>query len=302
MDYVVLGQLLTDDILYAGGPSYLNLPGGVAYTLAGIRYWSDSLGVCSGLGTDFLPTHGAWLRAAGVDLKGTWEEPVRSPHTRCVYRGGEERQEEPVPGTAPLSRMMPRVHNIPRDYDDCKGLYVYLGHEPSYWEELSAWKRDKRAVLLWELRGSDARAENRPAFRRYLETADILSLNYAEALALTEEREPERMVRSLLALGARKLFLHMGAEGALAADAGTCWKVSVWPSEVVDVTGCGNASAGGFLAGYCESDGDLEWAGRCGNTSASFMLEQFGPPAEFTPVQMQEARRRAGLLRAEKIY
>ena len=38
MDYVVLGQLLTDDILYAGGPSYLNLPGGVAYTLGAVLY------------------------------------------------------------------------------------------------------------------------------------------------------------------------------------------------------------------------------------------------------------------------
>lgn len=302
MDYIVLGQLLTDDIIYTGKKCCYNLLGGVAYALAGIRYWSDKLGVCCGIGSDFYDIHGEWIRCQGIDMRGTWEKAVLSPHTRCIYTESEERIESAVPGTADLASMMPSVRDIPACYNDCKGAYIYLGNDPAYWEELAVWKQDKNVVLLWELRGADAEPENRDAFRRYLATADILSINLAEARQLTEEDLPERCLEAILALGARNVFLHMGAAGSFAASREIGWHIPPWPVNVADVTGGGNSASGGFLAGFCESGGDLRQAGICGNTSASFVLEQFGPPDKIQKEEMKRARERAEQMQAKRIY
>lgn len=302
MDYIVLGQLLTDDIIYTGKKSCCNLLGGAAYALAGIRYWSEKLGVCCGIGSDFYAMHGEWIHNQGIDMRGTQERAVRSPHTRCVYTESEERVESVIPGTADLASMMPAIRDIPDCYSNCKGVYVYLGSDPLYWEELAAWKEHKSAVLLWELRGADAKPENRDAFRRYLAAADILSINLAEARQLTGKEVPERCLEELLNLGADNVFLHMGAAGSYAASQEICWHVLPWQVDVVDVTGGGNSASGGFLAGFCESGGDLRQAGICGNVSASFVLEQFGLPEQIRAEEMKRAAERAEQIQVQRIY
>lgn len=301
MDYIAAAQLIVDDIEYTDGPSYKDKLGGAAYALAGMRYWSGSVGICSGVGEDFSSAYGGWLRNSGIDISGLKAFPGMTPHTRCVYSGSEERAEQSFPGCLAIDDMLLHPSDFPDAYKACKGIYLYLDCDTAYLRELHCWNAGDAAVL-WELRGADARPENKDKLAACLELADILSINYVEASTLTGEREPERIVRQLHSLGARALFFHMGAKGALVSDRRSCWAVPVYPTHLVDVTGGGNSSSGGFLVGFCESGGDVTRAGRYANASASIVLESVGVPDVIGAGEQAEARRRAAAIAVNKIF
>ena len=61
-------------------------------------------------------------------------------------------------------------------------------------------------------------------------------------------------------------------------------------ATVVDVTGAGNAYAGGMLVGWCASK-SVETAAACAVVSAAHAIEQVGPPT-ITPALIAEAQSR----------
>jgi sugar/nucleoside kinase (ribokinase family) len=71
------------------------------------------------------------------------------------------------------------------------------------------------------------------------------------------------------------------------------------PTDVVDVTGAGNAYCGGFLVGYLETD-DIATAAMYGAVSASFAVEQFGIPHIGAETTREAHRRLAALKRRMK--
>ena len=70
---------------------------------------------------------------------------------------------------------------------------------------------------------------------------------------------------------------------------------------MVDVTGGGNSSTGGFLVGYCESEGDIAYAARCAAVSASFIIEQWGVPPLMDAAFRKQAEARLAALPATRI-
>lgn len=88
-----------------------------------------------------------------------------------------------------------------------------------------------------------------------------------------------QLVSRFLDLGARTFVLRMGAAGSLLASRTSREVIHVpaAPADVVDVTGCGNAFNGGFLAKLAEGAG-LRTAGVWGSVAASLMAEAEGAP------------------------
>jgi sugar/nucleoside kinase (ribokinase family) len=68
-------------------------------------------------------------------------------------------------------------------------------------------------------------------------------------------------------------------------------------ASIVDVTGAGNAYAGGMLVAWCES-GLLELAAAAATVSAALTIEQIGPP-KVTPARLAEAQQRRTQVMAE---
>lgn len=99
-----------------------------------------------------------------------------------------------------------------------------------------------------------------------LRQADIFMPSLAEAQALTGEEEVERVAEVLLSYGVRIVALKMGAEGSYVRSVdGQEFYVPVYPVEVVDGTGSGDAYVAGFLRGLVEG-WDLE---RCAKFAAA---------------------------------
>lgn len=296
MEYIAITQFISDDIIYENGESYLDRMGGVVYALAGMRYWSRSIGVYCKAGDDFDAVYGRWIADNGIDTENVRRVSGMGPHTRCIYSGSEERQEVPVQGCRSIEEMMLSVDELPEQPEDCKGIYVFLDSDAEYFRELKRWNV-RNSKILWEIHGKAAAYENRERVKECLKYVDILAINCVEGERLTRETLPEKIVTELLTMGAKCVFFHRGSDEAYAADKDGCTVVSVYPIQPVDVTGGGNSSSGGFLAGYCESGFDTATAGRCANVSASMVLEYAGVPDMIDAEAEREAARRAAELK-----
>ena len=82
--------------------------------------------------------------------------------------------------------------------------------------------------------------------------------------------------RKLQEAGARNVLVSMGGLGAvLVAEDGTIYSSDAIKGNVVSTVGAGDSMVAGFIAGYLDSDGDMETAfkeGMCAGAASSFSL------------------------------
>lgn len=82
--------------------------------------------------------------------------------------------------------------------------------------------------------------------------------------------------KKLQEAGARSVLVSMGGLGAvLVAEDGTIYSSDAIKGNVVSTVGAGDSMVAGFIAGYLDSDGDMETAfkeGMCAGAASSFSL------------------------------
>jgi len=278
--YVVISNVITDDIVLTDGTRQPGMLGGAAtYAAAGMRVWSDGVGIVSGIGRDFRDLHGAWFDRNGIDMTGLFARDEFTPRSWVIYHADGERDETPQYGYDHFKRMEPMPRDIPAHYRGAQGVYVFRDDRPDFWREMLALRQQSTFTLLWEIAANVTTPDHWTAIADILQKVDLLSINRTEASQLCQTRTPEQALDRLLSTGVKAVALRMGADGALVADQQAVWHIPTMPTQVVDVTGAGNAFSGAFLVGYCASRGDLPTAGIYGAVSAALMIRQYGPPA-----------------------
>lgn len=298
VDYVVLSNIIVDDLVLANGEERPGMLGGAAtYAAAGIRFWSERVGLVSGMGEDFAGEERGWFETNGFDLQGVTARHAHSPRSWVRYAADGERVETPQHGADHFRLMESSAGQIPAAYMGARGLYIFRTHSPSFWASLRAQPAPPAEVILWEIAADAALPDLRPLVAQALPLVQILSINRTEAFRLYGVSTPRDALHAALEDGARVVALRLGAEGSLITDGTALLEVPAAPAQVVDVTGGGNAFSGGFLAGYCgaadfESD-PLEQAARCAAAAAALVIEQYGPPLVFDDSTLLAARRRA---------
>ena len=95
---------------------------------------------------------------------------------------------------------------------------------------------------LW--RSMDEAAEK---LRYFIERADILFVDSADARIIVGEEEPDRVVRAFQNLGVDTIVMKLGPSGALAVRGGERAREQAVQVPVEDTIGAGNALAGTFL-------------------------------------------------------
>ena len=275
--YFTLTQMIIDDVYFPWGATKLNQLGGGTYTVAGTRVWSDQVGFCCLIGPDFEETYSKWFRDNQIDMATVLKEK-NTCHAKIHYFEDGEREELLLPGCGSHYEMLSRFTDIPERYRTAKGMYFFKDVDEPYWEQAKNWLGSYSGISCWEIAGNAAVHECKDAIADRLSYVDLFSLNLTEGKRITGETEPLRVVDVLRQMHADNVILRMGAKGALAAKDGAVWEIPAAPANVVDVTGGGNSSTGGFLVGYCESEGDIAYAARCAAVSASFIIEQWGVP------------------------
>lgn len=298
--YVSLATVIIDDIVLPTGETRMGTLGGAGtHAVAGMRPWSDALGLCGAVGADCPPAIREQLVAYGVDLAGLIVRPGM-PTARAwqLFELNDHRTEIFRTSLDAFRAAAPRPDEIPADWLRADGWHVQWG-TPDDLAELIARVRAVRtdARIFWEptFMQIDAGLD---ALRPCCPLVDVFSPNLEEASRLCGTSDVTMILDTLAAAGAPLVVVRMGKEGSVvrsAADA-RAWRIPAVPAHVVDVTGAGNAYCGGFLVGLCETGDPLE-AGLRGAVSASFAVEQFGP-APVERLTSGEAMRRLESARA----
>ena len=299
VQYVTLTQMIVDAIYFPWGAGKSGQLGGGVYAVAGQRIWDDQVGFCCLIGPDYKG-YSAWFLDNDIDVAGVLCEK-NCVHAQIRYFEDGEREEILLPNCGSHDEMLPRFSHLPPRYAGSKGLYFFKDLDEDYWEEAASYLAGYGGVSCWEIHGSAARAENRDRIADCLSLVDLFSLNLTEGRRITGEAEPLRVLKKLQDMHAGKVILRMGAQGALAAGDGAVWRIPVVPTDVVDVTGGGNSSTGGFLVGYCKSGGDIAYAAKCGAVSASFIISQWGVPKKLDSALRAKAENRLRNLDAVKL-
>ncbi len=82
-----------------------------------------------------------------------------------------------------------------------------------------------------------------------LRLSDYFMPNDDEAFLLTGLSDPHEQLRVFLKMGAQTVFITLGRKGVLAGQGNTCWQAGIYPSEMIDPSGSGDAFDAGVVAG-----------------------------------------------------
>ena len=301
--YVALGGLRTDYVITAEGQLFSNQHGGNAiYSAAGMRLWTEKVGIVGRVGSNFPQSWLAEARSAGLDLAGvqrlpTWQE------TRTFYAylpNGRRDDKNPACHYARIGRPMPAelegytsstldfsspepnplslsLDDLPPSYTQARGIHV---------APYDLWTQLHLLPALAELDGMVVTLDPNYGYSSpdYAETicsllphADAFLPSELEATGLLEGNSPAEAARHFVRRGARIVVIKLGKDGSLVLAAGqeALWHVPAYPAQIQDLTGAGDSFCGGFLVGYAET-GDPVKAVQYGTVSASFVIESRG--------------------------
>lgn len=122
-------------------------------------------------------------------------------------------------------------------------------------------------------------AAKAPRLKPILPRLAAIKPNGAEAATLTGEEEPDRAARALLAAGAGRVFLSLGADGMLAAEGDTLLRLPCQSGPVVNTNGAGDAASAALVWAGTRGLG-LEQSARAALSAAAqaAACEETNPP------------------------
>ncbi|MGC8787931.1 MAG: carbohydrate kinase family protein [Anaerolineae bacterium] len=301
VDYVVIGNIIIDDIVLPDGTTRMNTLGGAGtHAVMGIRVWSDRVGFVSAVGADFPADHWAALLASGVNLAGVRRENLPTPRAWQLFEEDGKRTEVFRTEFEDLLRLEAEPSHFPPAFVGARGVYILSDRSDTLHSWVSFLRSKGVTLILWEPSPYWMNPRQREGFAALLKEVDIVCPDLESACCLYDEADPYALLQAMHRDGAHLVALRMGKQGSLVAErGGQVYVIPIWPAKVVDVTGAGNAYCGGLLVGYTET-GDAHTAGLYGAVSASFAVEQFGP-IPWRPDLSQEAHRRLERLQSKAL-
>jgi hypothetical protein len=323
-DLIVYGCLTLDNVVTAEGERPPQVfAGNALYAALGARVWNDSVGVVARAGANYPSACFDLLDHLGVAHEGVRRSPA--PHGRnmaFVYSAdgsrsrripaeimaampAEERDRFLDTTLQPDARekwlaFSPNADDTPENWwSAAKGVHcaaIPMARQAA----IVAAARARAARGVWAQVDSpwqDKTAQGHVSDTNLLADVDALLPSEADLADYCAGAPPAAVVRTLLAVGARRVVLKRGAEGCdIYGPDGTRIHVPVVSVRAVDPTGAGDAFCGGFLAGVCAT-GDVLMAARQGAVSASFSIERNGLDGLARADRREAAARLSSLVR-----
>jgi sugar/nucleoside kinase (ribokinase family) len=300
--YFTAGGLRVDYLITPHQQVHLRQIGGNAvYSAVGARIWADQVGILSRVGDNYPREWLNRLERAGIGTQGVRRVAGRHDmRTFYAYLDLETRVDsDPARHFAALGKSLPAdllgyVDSTPgQDVQHFTPLAVrpsdlptsYLGARaahlcPQGWVSHRTLARACAQLGMWVSLDPGERY-----VRTELADQVVSLLRWVDAF-LPSEREVELLMGQgdhwkaacrFAEAGPSVVVIKAGSKGSLVYDhrARKCWMAPAYPTDVVDVTGAGDAYCGGFMVGYAETQ-DAMVAGCYGAVSASFVLEGHG--------------------------
>jgi sugar/nucleoside kinase (ribokinase family) len=263
MDVVAIGHASVD-VVRISGREKNQLGGAAVYSALAAKIFS-SAGVVTRVGTDFPARFYSLLRRAGVDTSGI--KQVRGESTRFEIEYDNN-------GHANYTgyRLGVGIHlrpsDMPRHYLTAKAFHI---------APLAATKQHSFVNYLREhTYGLISLNTHAAYFQRYrrellrlIGEVDIFTINDDEAMRLTGTRSLEHAITALKKLKHSIIVVTMGVYGSIILEHGeVSFSPSVIQRRIVDLTGCGDAFAGAFLASYLKTENAVKSANIANSVAA----------------------------------
>ncbi|POP32846.1 carbohydrate kinase family protein [Lactonifactor longoviformis] len=292
MDYIVASTAVTDEIRFSDGKTVEKVAGGAGiYALCGMKLWSDSVLLATGVGADYREIYGEWYETNKISMEGLLVKDEKTPHTVIQYFEDGERTETPLYGPDHYKKIEITPEDLKPYFSASKGIYIFKNDSPDFWEKILVMKKESPAAVMWEIANDATCLEKKEHVREIASRLDILSINMTEARALLGLERKEDIIQEFQSWNLKLVFLRQGARGAVmitpkeAVEVPSCQGV-----KVMDPTGGGNSSSGAVLCGYCQGYSPAE-CGRMGSISAAMCISQYGVPKRIQKEEQEEALR-----------
>ena len=290
-----IGNFTIDDIvLWPTGQTWMSQPGGnVLFSALGARMWRDNVGILSRLGNDYPPERLREIEARDIIL-GLHEVDIPTLHDWALYEANGGRQFINHLNSGSNEAMTLNANEIQTKY--LQGQAYHIAPVPT----------DQQVALVSKLKDFDCLISLDPheawisgyetKIQAMLADVDFFLPSELEATRLYGGGTPEAAAHAFAKFGAKAVVIKLGAEGSLVYDAerNQLTHVPIYPANVRDTTGAGDAYCGGFLAGYLLS-GDPIIAAQYGTVSASYVVEAIGALATHQPT-LAEAQERLAVV------
>jgi len=217
--------------------------------------------VCGRVGDDFFGRYIAeTLASHGVDSRGLRVDRTRATSQSLIVNvKGQDRRfihsfganqgfsaEDLDPGLA----RGPKVVYV-------GGFLILPGLDPDALTERFARARAAGAITVLDV-ATPGPGEYLPLLRPVLPHVDVFLPNTDEATLILGESEPARQARAFRDMGARRVVVTRGGEGAIVVSDAIRARLGAYSVPYVDGTGGGDAFDGGYIAGLVEGLSEVE--------------------------------------------
>jgi ribokinase len=289
-----LGNFTIDDIVLHDGRTWMDQAGGNAlYSALGARVWRDHIGLMARLGDDLPENYLNTLTMLDLELVLT-RVALPNIHDWALYEADGRRQFVNHFASGTNENMSIRADEVPLEHRSAHAYHI--APMPTFIQNglARAVKRPNNLVSLdpheWWIEKYES------ALSELIRMVDFFLPSREEARLLYGSDDPERAVREFARRGVRVAVVKLGTDGSVVYDAASSQltHVPIYPVQVVDVTGAGDAYCGGFLAGYLETHDAIQ-AACYGTISASFCVENLGALPQHKPTRAEAEARLAAL-------
>ncbi len=307
---VCIGHLTLDDVVNYDGTTMFNTAGGAAlYSAAGAALWSEQVGIFAKVGSDYAKDKIQELTGMGIDVQGLKKVGYPGISIWALYEKDGARKFIPKSYSGDYGHLAPEPDDFPASYrEQAEAVHISPMPLSCQLEFLkSGWSRDKLVTLdpHYDWCGPEYHDEWTEIFQRvhtFLPSEDEI----VDLMDLDGKKEKindyKTVIEKIAAAGVRVVALKLGVRGILVFDSvkDLFFHVPSCAGRIVDVTGAGDAFAGGYLAGLSKGEPAFEAALK-GCVSSSAALEGFGA---FSMLQHADGKieRRLETLRKEFFY
>lgn len=298
ISYVTIGEVTVDDtVLETGEVRRAQTGGGTVYSALGIRLWGHQVGINAVVGHDYPQANLHTLEAHGVATEGIRRIDGWSLRLWLLHEENNKKQQLPKLQSSTFHELDQAREAPPPGYWQAKGYHLAPATPEGqiHSRELIRQRRKNALISL------DILTEPFIDLSYYREGSalkgiDIFSPSIVEIETLWPDTSAAELFRFLSGQGVRWIAVKMDVKGAIVHDVemGRTFHIPVYPANVVDTTGAGDAFSGGFLEGIAET-GDVLEAGLRGTVSASFAVEHWGAFG-MLGVEQSEAEKRLAWL------
>lgn len=273
---VVAGNFTIDDMVLPDGKTSMGVTGGdVLYGALGARFWIEGIGLLSRAGEQLSQQNLDKCVAAGLDISGVSIHTGDDVRNWIIYEDDGRRHFIYRTDPQRFNALSPENSDVPALYKPASCLF--LAAMPVHNQlELAKTFKTAGVTVLFDPHEDDA-SNNAELVYETLKYTDIFMPSEEEAFRLCHSRDYKQIAQGFAAHGPETVIIKLGAAGCLiyqkSLDRFTT--LPCFTTQVVDVTGAGDAFGGGFTAGFALT-GDVITAAMYGTVSASFAIEDFG--------------------------